>query len=48
MIQPEPEVLGFEAFLDLLNDTEFDAQELFEFEEFFEVDMRDLEKWMLP
>ncbi|MEU9044082.1 hypothetical protein AB0D63_20745 [Kitasatospora sp. NPDC048343] len=44
----EPEVLGFEAFLDLLNDPEFDAQELSEFEEFFEVDMRGLEEWMLP
>ncbi|MGW2539821.1 hypothetical protein ACWC5I_02885 [Kitasatospora sp. NPDC001574] len=44
----EPEALGFEAFLDLLEDPEFDAPELFEFEEFFEVDMSDLEEWMLP
>ncbi|WP_327068704.1 hypothetical protein [Kitasatospora sp. NBC_01302] len=44
----EPEVLGFEAFLDLLEDPEFDGPALFEWEEFFEVDMRDLEEWMLP
>ncbi|MFJ9158666.1 hypothetical protein ACIRPS_17905 [Streptomyces griseoviridis] len=40
------DVLGFEAFLDLLNDPEFDAQLLLATEEFFEVDMRDLD-WML-
>ncbi|MFG3223238.1 hypothetical protein ACGF07_00435 [Kitasatospora sp. NPDC048194] len=44
----EPEVLGFDAFLDVLNDPEFDGPELFEFEEYFEVHMNDLDEWMLP
>lgn len=43
----EPEALAFEAFLDLLNDAEFDAQLLLEMEEFYEINMRDLD-WMLP
>lgn len=43
----EPEALAFEAFFDLLNDAEFDAQLLFEMEEFYEISMRDLD-WMLP
>ncbi|MFF8845479.1 hypothetical protein ACF08N_22595 [Streptomyces sp. NPDC015127] len=45
---PQEEVLGFEAFLDLLNDLDFDAHFLFAWEEFFGVDFADLEEWMLP
>ncbi|AWN07406.1 hypothetical protein SEA_MANEEKUL_37 [Streptomyces phage Maneekul] len=48
MTLPQEEVLGFEAFLDLLGDPEFDAHLLFAWEEFFGVDMSDLEEWMLP
>ncbi|MFE7480042.1 hypothetical protein [Streptomyces sp. NPDC057552] len=43
----EPEVLGFEAFLDCLNDPAFDARLIFETEEFFKVPLADLD-WMLP
>lgn len=42
----EPEVLAFEAFLDLLNDPEFDAHLLVETEEMYEIPMHDLD-WML-
>ncbi|QYW07884.1 hypothetical protein SEA_REDBEAR_38 [Streptomyces phage RedBear] len=47
-MMPQEEVLGFEAFLDLLNDTDFDAHHLFAWEEFYGVDFSDLEEWMLP
>ncbi|AKY03721.1 hypothetical protein AVT26_gp39 [Streptomyces phage Lannister] len=47
-MMPQEEVLGFEAFLDLLGDPDFDAMLLFEWEEFFGVDFSDLEEWMLP
>ncbi|MDX3525053.1 hypothetical protein P1P75_00935 [Streptomyces sp. ID05-39B] len=42
------EVMAFEAFLDLLNDPEFDAHFLFAWEERLGVDFSDLEEWMLP
>lgn len=42
------EVLAFEAFLDLLNDPEFDAHFLFEWEKCLGVNFSDLEEWMLP
>ncbi|MCC2278868.1 hypothetical protein LKL35_26070 [Streptomyces sp. ET3-23] len=45
---PAEEVLGFEAFLDCLGDCEFDAPLLMEIEEFYEVPMGDLDRWMLP
>ncbi|MFD7738079.1 hypothetical protein [Kitasatospora sp. NPDC059800] len=41
------DVLAIDAFLDLLDDPEFDAQLLFAIEEHFGVDMTDLE-WMIP
>ncbi|MFF9644709.1 hypothetical protein [Kitasatospora aureofaciens] len=44
----EPDVLAIDAFLDVLNDTEFDGPELYELEEYFEVSMPGLEEWMLP
>ncbi|WP_218839766.1 hypothetical protein [Streptomyces sp. WZ.A104] len=45
---PAEEVFGFEAFLDCLNDAEFDAQLLMDLEEFFEIFTADLDGWMLP
>jgi hypothetical protein len=44
---PREEVLGFEAFLDYLNDPEADPALIFQVEEAYAVDMSDL-KWMLP
>ncbi|MFF3692053.1 MULTISPECIES: hypothetical protein [Streptomyces] len=45
---PAEEVCGFEAFLDCLNDPDFDGQLLMELEEFFEIPVHDLDEWMLP
>jgi len=41
------DVLAVDAFLDALNEAEFDARLLFAVEELFGIDMNDLE-WMLP
>ncbi|MFF3006373.1 hypothetical protein ACFVTF_26630 [Kitasatospora sp. NPDC057940] len=41
------DVLAVDAFLDALDDPEFDARLLLAVEELFGVDMADLE-WMLP
>lgn len=43
---PAEEACGFDAFLDCLNDPEFDGQLLVEIEEFYDVPMADLD-WML-
>ncbi|MEU3045829.1 hypothetical protein ABZ705_04710 [Streptomyces sp. NPDC006984] len=45
---PAKEVCAEEAFLDCLNDLDFDGQLLMELEEFFEVFTADLDEWMLP
>ncbi|MGW6745438.1 hypothetical protein ACWGDX_32650 [Streptomyces sp. NPDC055025] len=43
----DADVLAVDAFFDLLDDAEFDAQLLLATEEFFDINMRDLD-WMLP
>ncbi|MGC4928097.1 hypothetical protein [Streptomyces sp. DT117] len=47
MIDPD-DVLAVDAFLDCLEDPDFDAHLLMDLEELYGVPMWDLDRWMLP